>query len=180
MPDANGKTPPTIIVIFGASGDLTARKLAPAIFNLSKDGLLPESCYLIGYGRTEMSVDSFREYLRKSLDSHSRRSIEEDTWSKLAANVSFHAGSYDDLGQFQVAWGENLHDRKGTRRTRPMSFLRSTPLGVFMAILENLGASGLAKRHQGQIPVQGNYRKTFRSGFKQCTRIERGHQSEIP
>jgi glucose-6-phosphate 1-dehydrogenase len=66
MPDATVKTPPTIIVIFGASGDLTARKLAPAIFNLSKDGLLPESCHLIGYGRTEMSIDSFRDYLVKS------------------------------------------------------------------------------------------------------------------
>ena len=49
----NRKTPPTIIVIFGASGDLTSRKLVPAIFNLSKDGLLPPRCFLIGYGRSD-------------------------------------------------------------------------------------------------------------------------------
>ncbi len=52
---AERKTPPTIIVIFGASGDLTARKLVPAIFNLSKDNLLPNKCFLIGYGRSSMS-----------------------------------------------------------------------------------------------------------------------------
>ena len=150
MPDANGKTPPTIIVIFGASGDLTARKLAPAIFNLSKDGLLPESCYLIGYGRTEMSVDSFREYLRKSLGSHSRRSIEEDTWSKLAANVSFHAGSYDDLDSFKLLGEKISAIEKELGQPAQCLFYVSTPPGVFMDILENLGASGLAKRHQGQ------------------------------
>ena len=77
--DAPRETPPTIIVIFGASGDLTARKLAPAIFNLSKDDLLPESCYLIGYGRSSMSDEAFRDYLRESLASHSRRPIEDAT-----------------------------------------------------------------------------------------------------
>ena len=150
MPDATGKTPPTIIVIFGASGDLTARKLAPAIFNLSKDGLLPETCHLIGYGRTEMSVDSFREYLRKSLDSHSRRPIEQSTWSKLVSNVSFHAGSYDDLDSFKSLGEKITSIEKDLGEPAQCLFYVSTPPGVFMAILENLGASGLAKRHQGQ------------------------------
>ena len=93
-------TPPTVIVIFGASGDLTARKLAPAIFNLSKDRLLPSCCHLIGYGRSEMSDDAFRQYLKKSLESHSRRKIEEENWNSLSANISFHAGPYDDLESF--------------------------------------------------------------------------------
>ena len=95
--DAPRETPPTIIVIFGASGDLTARKLAPAIFNLSKDDLLPESCYLIGYGRSSMSDEAFRDYLQESLASHSRRPIEDDAWNALAPNISFHAGGYDDF-----------------------------------------------------------------------------------
>ena len=56
----NRKTPPTIIIIFGASGDLTARKLAPAIFSLSKDNLLPKKCFLIGYGRSAISDESFK------------------------------------------------------------------------------------------------------------------------
>lgn len=143
-------TPPTVIVIFGASGDLTARKLAPAIFNLSKDGLLPSCCHLIGYGRSEMSDDAFRQYLKKSLESHSRRKIEEENWNSLSANISFHAGPYDDLGSFEKLEEKISVIEKAIGSPAQCLFYVSTPPGVFMPILENLGASGLAKRHQGQ------------------------------
>ena len=56
--------PPTILVIFGASGDLTARKFAPAIFNLSKDNLLPENCHLIGVGEIQLKMIHFVVTLR--------------------------------------------------------------------------------------------------------------------
>ena len=67
--------PPTVMVIFGASGDLTSRKLMPALFNLSVDKLLPERFFLIGYGRKSASNEQFREILKKSLSAHSRRPI---------------------------------------------------------------------------------------------------------
>ena len=78
-----GKTPPTIVVIFGASGDLTARKLAPAIYNLSMDDLLPASCFLIGYGRKEISNEAFKEYITDSINKYSRRKISSKTWDFL-------------------------------------------------------------------------------------------------
>ena len=59
--------PPTVIVIFGASGDLTSRKLVPALFNLSMDHLLPNKFFLIGYGRKAVTDQEFRETLKKSL-----------------------------------------------------------------------------------------------------------------
>ena len=68
-PKSLGSPPPTILVIFGASGDLTARKLAPAIFNLSEDNLLPQNCFLIGVGRAELTDNQFRDYLKDSLKS---------------------------------------------------------------------------------------------------------------
>jgi glucose-6-phosphate 1-dehydrogenase len=147
--DSTQATPPTIIVIFGASGDLTARKLAPAIFNLSKDQLLPSSCHLIGYGRSEMSDDEFRAYLKDSLDSHSRRTIEDETWNALASNISFHAGPYDDPECFEKLELRISAIEKKIGSAAQCLFYVSTPPGVFMPILENLGASGLAKRHQG-------------------------------
>ena len=147
---ANASTPPTILVIFGASGDLTARKLAPAIFNLCKDGLLPETCHLIGYGRTEMSDDSFKDYLKESLKSHSRRQIGEETWGRLSANLSFHAGPYDDLESFRKLEEKISAIEKQLGQKAQCLFYVSTPPGVFMSILENLGTSGLAKRHQGE------------------------------
>ena len=149
-PDAPRETPPTIIVIFGASGDLTARKLAPAIFNLSKDDLLPESCYLIGYGRSSMSDEAFRDYLRESLASHSRRPIEDATWNALAPNISFHAGGYDDLDSYKELDAKITAIEEGLGSHAQCLFYVSTPPGVFMPILENLGTSGLAKRHKGQ------------------------------
>ena len=93
--------PPTVVVIFGASGDLTSRKLVPALFNLSVDGLLPERFFLIGYGRKAVSDDEFRETLKKSLSSHSRRTIDETTWHNLAPSISFHSGAYDDPSSFE-------------------------------------------------------------------------------
>ena len=93
--------PPTVMVIFGASGDLTARKLVPALFNLSVDGLLPDKFFLIGYGRKETSDDQFKALLKDSLVAHSRRPIEDAEWSKIAPNISFHAGAYDDLESFE-------------------------------------------------------------------------------
>ena len=59
--DSSRKAPPTIIVIFGASGDLTARKLLPGLYNLGFDDLLSEDFHLIGYGRSEMSDEAFRQ-----------------------------------------------------------------------------------------------------------------------
>ena len=100
------KTPPTIIVIFGASGDLTARKLAPAIFNLSKDGLLPQRCFLIGYGRSVISNGEFKNDIKKALDLHSRRKIEDSSWNALEKNIFFHAGAYDDIGRFSALKGK--------------------------------------------------------------------------
>ncbi len=142
------KIPPTIIVIFGASGDLTARKLAPAIFNLSQDGLLPSKCFLIGYGRKEINDDQFREYLKKSLELHSRRKIQGDAWNIIAENVQFHAGSYDNSESFDKLGDKIKIIEAKLGEPAQCLFYISTPPGVFKPILENLGISGLAKRHR--------------------------------
>ena len=141
--------PPTILVIFGASGDLTARKLAPAIFNLSKDNLLPKNCHLIGVGRTPIEDDSFREYLKNSLSKHSRRDISQGEWQKLESKIFFHCGAYDDLNAFSALEQKILDVEKKLGKQAQCLFYISTPPNVFECILENLGESGLAKRHHG-------------------------------
>ena len=57
---AHRGAPPTVVVIFGASGDLTARKLIPAVYNLGHDNLLPADFFLVGFGRTPISAEKFR------------------------------------------------------------------------------------------------------------------------
>ena len=118
---------PTILVIFGASGDLTARKLAPAIFNLSKDNLLPENCFLIGVGRTPMQDSSFREYLKDSLEKYSRRFIQQVEWYKLESQIFFHTGAYDDLDSFKILEEKILSLEKRLGKEAQCLFYISTP-----------------------------------------------------
>ena len=133
--------PPTVIVIFGASGDLTARKLVPALFNLLMDRLLPDRFFLIGYGRKSVADEEFRRTLRDSLNSHSRRPIEEEIWNQLAPGVSFHNGAYDDPSSFLSLKSKIEKIEKLVGQPVQTIFYLSTPPSGFLPILENLGNS---------------------------------------
>ena len=87
--------PPTVVVIFGASGDLTARKLVPAIFNLGVDNLLPGDFHLIGYGRKPMEDAAFQATMDAAIEEHSRRALNKEIWGRVRQNMHYHAGAYD-------------------------------------------------------------------------------------
>ncbi len=148
--DQTGKRsiPPTIMIIFGASGDLTARKLLPALYNLSIDRLLPEKFSLIGYGRSESSNEAFRESLGASLKKHSRRPFESNLWERLKPRVAFHSGSYDDASRFGSLKEKIKEIEQANGEPTQCIFYLSTPPSGFLPILENLGNSGLARLHQ--------------------------------
>src|SRR4051812_7173626 len=76
---------PCTIVIFGASGDLTARKLIPALYHLAKENLLPAAYRIVGFARREKNDDSWRTELRAALDQFSRtKPVDEAVWKKFA------------------------------------------------------------------------------------------------
>ena len=77
-------SPPTVVIIFGASGDLTARKLIPAIYNLAHDGLLPADFYLIGFGRKAIPDEEFQKMAAGAIKEFSRREPTTDVWNRLA------------------------------------------------------------------------------------------------
>src|ERR1700704_5574655 len=101
-------SPPTVIVIFGASGDLTARKLIPAIYNLAHDGLLPADFYLIGFGRKEIPDTEFQKIAADAIKEFSRREMSPEVWARLAARTLYISGGYDE----QAAYGR-LGERIG-------------------------------------------------------------------
>src|SRR5881398_3146645 len=76
--------PPTVVVIFGASGDLTARKLIPAVYNPGYDNLLPADFHLIGYGRKPIPDDEFRSLAADAIKEFSRRELKDDVWNRVA------------------------------------------------------------------------------------------------
>src|SRR5690625_2378503 len=141
--------PPTIIVIFGASGDLTARKLIPAIYNLAADNLLPADFHLIGYGRRPIPDDEFRKHAVESINEFSRRELNSEIWARVEEATTYLAGGYDDVEAFRKLKDKIDAIEKRLNREMQTVFYISTPPSVFSGILENLGAVGLARRHSG-------------------------------
>ena len=85
------------IVVFGATGDLTRRKIAPALYNLERSGSLPSGTRMIGFARSELDDDGFRALLREGCASQVRGgSLDEAAWSSLAARVRYLRGDIDD------------------------------------------------------------------------------------
>ena len=82
---------PGIMVIFGASGDLTSRKLVPALYDLAAQRRLPLEFAVVGISRTEMSHEDFRGKLRKALEEHRPGEVSDDVWEKAAQH-------YDEQG----------------------------------------------------------------------------------
>ncbi len=145
--------PPTAVVIFGASGDLTSRKLVPAIFNLSLDHLLPAEFSLVGFGRKKISDDTFREHSRKAVEEFSRRSMEKETWEKIERHFYYQSGDYDDPGAYEALASKLKSLEKELGRDMQYVFYVSTPPSVFAPVIENLGKSGLA-RHQRDTDLE--------------------------
>jgi glucose-6-phosphate 1-dehydrogenase len=142
--------PPTVVVIFGASGDLTARKLIPAVYNLAVDGLLPADFFLVGYGRKPIPDEEFRNLAADAIREFSRRELSDDVWQRIAAHTSYVAGGYDDKAAFDRLAQHIAGLEKNLTREVQTLFYISTPPSVFAPILQNLGASGLAGKYLGQ------------------------------
>ena len=142
--------PPTVVVIFGASGDLTARKLIPAVYNLSQDNLLPADFYLVGYGRKAIPDEEFRALAVDAIKEFSRREMNPEVWGRIAPNTSYVAGGYDEKPAFDRLAAHIAEIEKKIGREVQTLFYISTPPSVFAPILINLGASGLAGKHLGQ------------------------------
>jgi glucose-6-phosphate 1-dehydrogenase len=142
--------PPTVVVIFGASGDLTARKLIPAIYNLSYDNLLPADFHLIGYGRKPISDDEFRKMAASAVKDFSRRELDAEVWGRVAANTTYVQGEYDEKAGFDRLAAHINDIEKGVGSEVQSLFYISTPPSVFEPIIKNLGASGLGGKYPGK------------------------------
>jgi glucose-6-phosphate 1-dehydrogenase len=142
--------PPTVVVIFGASGDLTARKLIPAIYNLSYDNLLPADFHLVGYGRKPIPDEEFRTIASGAIKEFSRRELDAEVWARVAGNTTYVSGGYDERAGFDRLAAHIAEIEKGVGSDVQSLFYISTPPSVFGPIIQNLGASGLGGRYTGQ------------------------------
>lgn len=134
------------MVIFGASGDLTERKLVPALYNLFRDRLLPPGFSIIGCAKTPYTHETFRNKMREGIKKYLNATSEEDSFLE-----SFHQGTYyitDDFGD-SGAYDQltqlldQLDRERGTSGNR--LFYLATPPSFFPVIVKHLGLAGLAK-----------------------------------
>jgi glucose-6-phosphate 1-dehydrogenase len=140
------KTPPCVVVIFGANGDLTKRKLMPALYRLAYDGRLAPGFAVIGISRTVMTDDDFRARMRDSVSKFLEDSpFDEDLWQSFARGLSYLPGDVGDkvlYEQISKSLGEieKEHETAGN-----VLFYLSTQPSQYAEIAEGLGAAGLAK-----------------------------------
>jgi glucose-6-phosphate 1-dehydrogenase len=115
------RTPdPCAIVIFGASGDLTRRKLFPALYSLALRGLLPKQFGVVGVARSEESDDEFRERMKHAVQEFGRDKFHAETWNWLAEWMHYISADFaDDAGQDRVVEALNeLDEQRGTAGNR--------------------------------------------------------------
>ncbi|MFQ5493028.1 MAG: glucose-6-phosphate dehydrogenase [Candidatus Dojkabacteria bacterium] len=93
---------PTILVIFGGSGDLTRRKLIPALYNLDKQGLLPGQFEIIAFARREYTAESFRKYLKDEVEKMKPRLLDQVTWNRFSKRVSYLRGDFSDMEAYKT------------------------------------------------------------------------------
>lgn len=132
------------LVIFGASGDLTKRKLMPAIFNLSLSRSLPSGFAAVGVARRGKSNEQFRAEMKEGVAQFSRRKpIDPALWSDFERGISYVQGSFDDASTYTKlrAHLEELDRERGTRKNR--LYYLAVPPAEFATIVGNLKEAGL-------------------------------------
>ncbi len=146
-------TPPTALVIFGATGDLSQRKLLPALYNLAHEGGLPERFELVGVSRSALSDEEFRDLARAAITTRSRRTPDPDVPAGLLERVSYVTTSFDDAeGYGRLAERLDALDAGAGLAFNRVFYLSTAP-GFFEPIVEALGAQGLDDRPEADVRV---------------------------
>ena len=133
---------PCVLVIFGATGDLTGRRLVPAIYQLGREGLLPSNFACVGFARRPKTDEQFRGELKEDIIAHSRtKPIDETFWQSFQEQIFYHQSDFDvDEGYQNLARRlSQLDTRHGTRGNR--IFYLSVPPKYFPLIIEKLRKS---------------------------------------
>ena len=93
---------PSSLVIFGVTGDLSRKKLMPAVYDLANRGLLPPGFALVGFARRDWTNEDFMKVVHDSVKEYARTEFNEDVWAQLAEGIRFVPGSFDDAASFQL------------------------------------------------------------------------------
>ena len=140
---------PCAIVIFGVRGDLTRRKLLPALYNLRCNGLMPQEFAIVGVGRRETDDAGLRQELGEGLRTFATRAVEEAVWADFRERLHYVRGDFEAPATWQ-ALGQRLAELEREHRTGGnVLFYLATPPSEFPPLARGLGSSGLAQEGNG-------------------------------
>ncbi|HEX7376755.1 MAG TPA: glucose-6-phosphate dehydrogenase [Pirellulales bacterium] len=146
---ANHAPPPCAMVIFGASGDLTKRKLLPALYNVSMSGLLPEKFAVIGFAFDDMNTDQFRDTLTAEMKEFVGEALDEKRWhEEFAKRIFYVRGNFEDPQAYAELTKTLAHADKECGTQSNYLFYLATPPSFFGKIIKQLGAAGLTTEHR--------------------------------
>src|SRR5262249_6825018 len=139
-----------VMVIFGASGDLTKRKLIPALCNLAKGNLLSHEFAVIGFSYDSITTEAFRSQLSKDIKEFASEPVDAELWDWLLEWISYVHGDFKDTTAYerlnqQIAAAEKAHSTGGTR----FYYLAVSPK-FFAPVAKQLGRAGLAQESDGK------------------------------
>jgi glucose-6-phosphate 1-dehydrogenase len=159
------RTPePSIVVIFGASGDLTQRKLVPALYQLKRERRLPPEFTIVGSARRDWSHDFFRDHLRQGIEEFSDGIGSEEFWQDFAQGLYYCPGDMDNPESYQKlkVFLEELDEKRRTRGNR-VFYLAVGP-EFFPPGLKQLGAAGmLADPSKHRLVIEKPFGKDLNS-----------------
>ena len=137
----------TAIVIFGASGDLTRRKLMPSLYDLYRKGRMPDNWRIVGVSRSEFTDDAFRDHVEAGVKEFAKASYDAKTWREFAANVGYCQGDLTDFEQLQAVDEMLCHWENGEHGNR-LYYLSIAP-NLYEQAVANLGAADMVHQDHG-------------------------------
>src|SRR3989440_4528900 len=140
---------PCTVVIFGATGDLTMRKLIPALYNLAADGELPPAVAIVGFARRPKTDEQFRKEQEESSKKFSRQQVRDEIWDGFAQALFYHQSEFHDANGYKTLAErlEKIDKERGTDGNR-LFYLAVAP-DQFEPILKNLKAARLTESRDG-------------------------------
>src|SRR5687768_8247216 len=157
---------PAAMIIFGVSGDLTSRKLMPALYDLAVGQPLPEGFSVVGVARRDWTDEEFREKMREAVTANARTPVTEDAWQGFAKGLSYVRGEFADPETYGRL-GERLREidaERGTKGNR-IFYLATSP-DYFLPIIHGLEAAAVSERQANYLePSQGWQRIVIEKPF---------------
>ncbi|WP_309066448.1 glucose-6-phosphate dehydrogenase [Microbacterium sp.] len=134
---------PSALVIFGVTGDLSRKKLMPAVYDLANRGLLPPGFALVGFARRDWEDQDFAQVVYEAVKQHARTEFREETWKQLLQGIRFVQGTFDDPASFRRLREtvEHLDVERGTMGNH--AYYLSIPPKDFPLVAKQLRDSGL-------------------------------------